>query len=243
MRLVVTPAIRRLLEDARHPCPDDPTISWSDLKAAYARSDYAARQRSLRSVCRGSSIALDALDALDAETRPPSPSVATCGSDESMMMRSATSSTKSEDLQSHLRALQNRLDQKLYDRMVRDVTVEERCAEAARHVSFSSYKEQMRFGAHVISMMVVFFIFGYVAATRVVTSDALRVLCGVVGMFAAMVMETALFIFREARETPDRDPRAARPAAKHAPREPVPGTKDAYHRDETDKRAGKVKIT
>jgi len=233
MRLVVTQTIRQLMEDAGHPYPDDSTVSWSDLKEAYARSDYAARQVSLRSVCRGSSIAFDA------DTPARHSSSATGNSDEPLPKCRAMPSTKSQELRDHLQALQNRLDQRLYDHMVRDVTAQERCAEAAKDVSFSNYKEQMRFGAHVISMMVVFFLFGYFAATHVVASDAFRVLCGAVGMFAAMVMETALFIFRDAREL-DRD---ARYAARDAPRDASSRTKDRHGREGMLKLARKVKIT
>lgn len=250
MRLVVTPTIRQLMEDAGHPCRDDSTVSWSDLKAAYARSDYAARQLSLRSVCRGSSIAFegDTRVPRSSSTMPVTSVAAMSNDSETKAKKNAP--TKSQELRSHLQQLQNRLDQRLYDRMVRDVTAQERCADAAREVSFFNYKEQMRYGAHVISMMVVFFLIGYFAAARVVASDALRVLCGVVGMFAAMVMETALFIFRDARDT-GRDASAETlqfraPADANQANQAVPVSKDDHAGEaigKLDTSAGKVKIT
>lgn len=226
--------MRDLLADAGHSCPEETTVSWSDLKAAYARSDYAERRVSLRSVCHGSSIAFGN------ETSPhssSSPHVAIQSSDSTTSTKAAP--TKSPDLIRHLQDLQNRLDQKLYDRMVRDVTSAERRAEAAKDVSLSSYKEQMRFGAHVISMMAVFFLFGYFACVRVVPSEALRVLCGVVCMFAAMVMETVLFIFKDARDAQ---------SANTAPRGAIGVTTKtggtATHTSVQDQpAAGKLKIT
>jgi hypothetical protein len=184
MRLAVTPAIRQLMDDVGHKELDevgaeDATVAWNDLKQMYARSDYAARYVPLRLVCKGSSIAFD---------RPGG------------KCNGASSSQKSEELVKHLEELRKQLDQKLYDRMVRDVTARERHAEAARGTSLAVYKEQMRFGAHVVSMMAVFFLFGYFASSRVVASDAFRVLCGALGMFAAMVMETMLFIIRDTKQ-------------------------------------------
>jgi hypothetical protein len=198
MRLDVTPAMRQLMEDAGCSDLDGSTISWSDLKAIYARSDYATRNISLRSVCKGSSIVVSKSDnkctamTMSAARRALKPTEST--------IESRTESSKPPKLISHLQDLQNRLDQKEYDRMIRDVTVRERRAEAEKDTSLSTYKEQMRFGAHVIAMMAVFFLVGYFASFRVVTSEALRVLCGIFGMFTAMVVETTLFIFKDTRD-------------------------------------------
>ena len=199
MRLVVTEEMRKLLVAANLPDgdPGAATVSWRNLAAAYELSDYASRHVSLRSVCRGSEVAFERADY--------APTGGNGNGGPSSSARRTNPFEKSSELTTLLDELQRRLDQKRYDHMVRDVTARERRAEAARDTSLSAYKEQMRFGAHVISMMAVFFLMGYFASHRVFPdSAAARLLCGVVGMFAAMVVETLLFAIKDAREEADR---------------------------------------
>lgn len=199
MRLVVTDEMRKLLVAANLPDvdPGAATVSWRNLAAAYERSDYASRHVSLRSVCRGSEVAFERSDY--------APTRGNGNGGPSSSARRTKPFEKSSEVTTLLEELQRRLDQKRYDHMVRDVTARERRAEAAKDSSLSAYKEQMRFAAHVISMMAVFFLMGYFASHRVFPdSDAARLLCGVVGMFAAMVVETLLFTIKDAREEADR---------------------------------------
>ena len=196
MRLVVTPLMRQLLRDAEHPDidPGITTISWRDLTAAYEQSDYAARNVSLRSLCLGSEVVFERID------YAPMASSNNLKSSRGDRIRRNTASEKSPELASLLEELQRRLEQRRYDDMVRDVTARERLAEAAKDTSLSAYKEQLRFGAHVISMMAVFSLLGYFASFRLFPQAdrvAARLLCGVVGMFTAMVVETVLFVIRD----------------------------------------------
>lgn len=77
---------------------------------------------------------------------------------------------KSPELVKHLEELQKRLDQRLYDDMVKDVTEEERKLKEKYDNGLSTYKDQLRYGAHVMSMMAAFFAFGYVASLTVFSS-------------------------------------------------------------------------
>jgi hypothetical protein len=149
-------------------------IAWSELKRIYEASDYKSRGISLRAVCQGSGIVMETPSRV---------------------------STKTPELVNHLKSLQEKLDKKKYDEMVHAVTVRERRAVKDReYVSFQSYKEQMRFGAHVLTMMAVFFLFGYAISYRLFDSNAYRSLCGIVFMFLSMVLETLLFVMKSSKE-------------------------------------------
>lgn len=200
MRVYVTQSIRELVSRSRgegyaastssstSPCdhhqqgqsPEsntDDTIEWDELKRIYKASGYAEKSISLEDVCRGGGIYTGEQNKV-----PPS--------------------TKSPQLVRHLEKLQKALDQKRYDEMVRCVTSKEKKWEDS--TGFHSYREQMRYGAHVISMMGVFFAFGYALGWRLFDSMAYRAVCGIVSMFIAMVLECVLFILRSSRDVPFR---------------------------------------
>lgn len=183
MRLRINRGISKLIHDVRgkgaeESCStDQETISWDDLKELYRQSTYASRGIRLKDVCQGSSIYFPA----SAAQKKPG---------------------KSPELVKHLDTLQRKLEQKQYDAMVKDVTAGERRAREQEGVSFGGYKEQIRFGAHVMSMMAVFFMFGYSASYRVFQSQSHRILCGIVLMFCGMIMETILLILKENKGPP-----------------------------------------
>lgn len=150
----------------------DDTIEWNELKSIYRASGYAEKGISLEDVCQGGGIYTGKQDEVP--------------------------STKSPELVQHLEKLQRALDQKQYDQMVRSVTSKEK-----KDVSgFHTYKEQMRYGAHVVSMMAVFFAFGYALGWRLFDSMAYRAVCGIISMFIAMVLECLLFILRFSKDVP-----------------------------------------
>jgi len=197
MRVYVTQSIRELVSRSRgegyaastgsstSPCghqqgqsPEidtDDTIEWDELKRIYKASGYAEKGISLEDVCRGGGIYTGEQNKV-----PPS--------------------TKSAQLVRHLEKLQKALDQKRYDEMVRCVTSKEK--KWKESAGFHSYREQMRYGAHVLSMMAVFFAFGYALAWRLFDSMAYRAVCGIVSMFIAMVLECVLFILRFSKDVP-----------------------------------------
>lgn len=178
MKLRVTESISTLIHDVEKNDLDvdgienQETISWDNLKELYRRSGYASKGIRLRAICQGSSIELP-------------------------KVRVRRTDGKSPELIKHLDQLQRRLDQKRYDAMVKDVTAGERVARQRETFSFSGYKEYMRFGAHVLSMMAVFFMFGYAASYRIFHAESLRILTGIVLMFCGMVMETILLVIKE----------------------------------------------
>lgn len=181
MKLRVNRDIAALLQEVRTSVngrergEQQDTISWDELKDLYMQSGYASRGIRLKTICQGSSIEPD----------------------KTVSLGSVGGQKKSPELVKHLEQLQRRLDQKLYDDMVKDVTVGERRAREQEGVSFRGYTEQMRFGAHVVSMMAVFFMFGYMASYRLFESESHRILCGIVLMFCGMVMETVLLCLKE----------------------------------------------
>lgn len=197
MRVYVTQSIRELVSRSRgegyaastgsstFPCDHqqgqsleidtNATIEWDELKRIYKASGYAEKGISLEDVCRGGGIYTGEQNKV-----PPS--------------------TKSADLVRHLEKLQKALDQKRYDEMVRCVTSKEK--KLKESAGFHSYREQMRYGAHVLSMMAVFFAFGYALAWRLFDSMAYRAVCGIVSMFIAMVLECVLFILRCSKDVP-----------------------------------------
>lgn len=182
MRLRVTESISKLIRDVEKEdrSSDDvihqETVTWNELKELYTRSGYASRGITLKRVCHGSSIDFP-------------------------RVRRRRTDGKSPELVRHLEMLQRQLDQKQYDAMVKDVTAGERLARERHDMSFSGYKDYMRFGVHVMSIMAVFFMVGYAASYRVFHSESLRILCGVVLMFCGMVMETILLVIKENKIT------------------------------------------
>ena len=197
MEIYVNNSIQKLIDDVRasevsvtesdpslDPCTSVQTksalnsdrIGWSELKQLYEASDYKSRGISLRDVCQGTGLVLE---------------------------KPGKVSTKSRELVRHLKCLQEKLDRKKYDEMVRAVTRRERQAAKDReYLSFQSYKEQMRFGAHVLTMMAVFFLFGYAISYRLFQSNAYRSACGIVFMFLSMVFETLLFVMKSSKQKP-----------------------------------------
>lgn len=102
-------------------------------------------------ICRGGGLDLDSFynDSIHAVSKP---------------------NGKTPELVAHLESLQRKLDQQRYDTMVKDVTEAERRAKEAADSSLVTYKDQLRFGVHVITMMGAFFVFGYVGSGSMVSS-------------------------------------------------------------------------
>lgn len=151
------------------------SVTWDDLKRMYAVSGYSERHIGIKKVCEGSSIIVARENKKKEDSGPRG---------------------KSPELVKHLEGLQKKLDQRLYDDMVKDVTEGERKLKEKYDYGLSTYKDQLRYGAHVMSMMAAFFAFGYVASLAVFSSLGARLVVAIVLMFGAMVVETLLFVIR-----------------------------------------------
>ncbi|KAK9811229.1 hypothetical protein WJX72_000326 [[Myrmecia] bisecta] len=127
---------------------------------------------------------------------------------------------KSPELVQRLAKLQRDLDQQRYDRMVLDVTEEERKAQAASEGGLNTYKEQMSFGLHVIVMMGTFYALGHVAALGLSSKPAHHAVGGLAGMTCAMLLETTLLIIRTNFPYELRSQRKQRQPVAASPEEP-----------------------
>lgn len=103
---------------------------------------------------------------------------------------------RSPELVKRLEKIQAKLDQQEYDRMVADITVDERAAEERRKEILPNYRLQMTFGAHVIVTMGAFYAMAYYASRLVGASEVWALLCGVLGLTFGMLLETILLITR-----------------------------------------------
>lgn len=106
---------------------------------------------------------------------------------------------KSKELQDRLIKLQEQVDQASYDKMVSDVTKQERAAAALRSGALQTYKQQMSFGLHVIVMMGTFYAVGHIAGTALSPRTAVRAACGMCGLVFAMLLETVLLMIETNR--------------------------------------------
>ncbi|KMZ62013.1 hypothetical protein ZOSMA_49G00810 [Zostera marina] len=99
---------------------------------------------------------------------------------------------KSEELKARLSKLQDLADRKAYRELVKDVVPKEKTTEP-----FSSYKDQIGFGLHVILIMVTGFLCGYAAFRALFNhSVVMNTAGGIFGMVFGMLLETVLFMIR-----------------------------------------------
>lgn len=103
---------------------------------------------------------------------------------------------KPPELQRRLDELRARLEQQQYDRMVSDVTQDERKAAERREGGLVNYRQQIGFAVHVLAMMAAFYAFGHVAGMALTSNRVLHPIIGLVFMTSALVLETVLFIIR-----------------------------------------------
>nr|GMD74723.1 uncharacterized protein LOC109185411 [Ipomoea batatas]GMD78189.1 uncharacterized protein LOC109185411 [Ipomoea batatas] len=99
---------------------------------------------------------------------------------------------KSEELKARLRKLAEASERKAYEELVKDITPKKKVEEP-----FSSYKDQLGFGMHVVLMMFTGFLVGYAAFRALFShSPAMSAAGGILGLVIGMLVETLLFIVR-----------------------------------------------
>nr|ACU24200.1 unknown [Glycine max] len=99
---------------------------------------------------------------------------------------------KSEELKARLKKLEDIAERKAYQELVKDITPPKDVPEP-----FSSYKDQLGFGLHVVVTMFTGYLFGYAAFRALFNhSPAMNAAGGILGLVGAMFVETFLFIIR-----------------------------------------------
>ncbi|XP_073306784.1 uncharacterized protein [Primulina huaijiensis] len=99
---------------------------------------------------------------------------------------------KGEELKARLAKLAEVAERKMYEELVKDITPRKHEVEP-----FSSYKDQLGFGLHVVLIMFTGYLLGY-AAFRALFSHipAMNAAGGILGLVLGMLVETLLFIVR-----------------------------------------------
>ncbi|CAL0315271.1 unnamed protein product [Lupinus luteus] len=107
---------------------------------------------------------------------------------------------KSEELKARLKKLEEIAERKAYQELVKDITPNRDVAEP-----FSSYKDQLGFGLHVIVTMFTGYLVGYAAFRALFNhSPAMNAAGGILGLVGAMFVETFLFIIRSSNADADK---------------------------------------
>ncbi|KAJ7155003.1 hypothetical protein O6H91_14G006800 [Diphasiastrum complanatum] len=97
---------------------------------------------------------------------------------------------KSQELKERLQKLQEEADWKEYKELVKDVA-----GHTEDELPFSSYKDQLGFGLHVVVTMFTGFMGGYfLFRSQLQNSPALHAAGGVLGLCVGMLVETLLFM-------------------------------------------------
>jgi len=105
---------------------------------------------------------------------------------------------KSKELKERLAKLQEVAEQKAYKELVKDITKHE--GDEDREY-FSSYKNSLGFGIHVVAIMFTGYMFGYaIFRAQFQNSPSMHAAGGVLGLIAGMFVETILFIVRASLE-------------------------------------------
>lgn len=99
---------------------------------------------------------------------------------------------KNKELKDRLERLQEMADRKEYDALVRDVSLKKEDRQY-----FSSFKDQLGYGLHVIVIMFVGYLVGYASFRALFGHNPImNAAGGICGLVSAMLLETVLFIIR-----------------------------------------------
>ncbi|XP_010695555.2 uncharacterized protein LOC104908170 [Beta vulgaris subsp. vulgaris] len=99
---------------------------------------------------------------------------------------------KSEELKARLRKLEVLAERKAYAELVKDITPKKSPEEP-----FSSYKDQLGFGLHVVVIMFTGYLVGFIAFRALFNRNlVMSTAGGILGLVFGMLLETLLFIIR-----------------------------------------------
>ncbi|XP_059642930.1 uncharacterized protein LOC132284818 [Cornus florida] len=103
---------------------------------------------------------------------------------------------KSEELKARLRKLAEAAERNAYAELVKDITPRKSETEP-----FSSYKDQLGFGIHVVLIMFTGYLVGYAAFRALFNhSPIMNAAGGILGLVGGMLLETLLFIIRTSNQ-------------------------------------------
>ncbi|KAM1236473.1 hypothetical protein TB1_036943 [Malus domestica] len=127
--------------------------------------------------------------ASDASTRPH---LAQLFSGCKFILTSPKPREKSEELKARLKKLAEVLERNAYAELVKDITPKKETTEP-----FSSYKDQLGFGLHVVVTMFTCYLVGYAAFRALFNhSPVMNAAGGILGLVIGMLVETFIFIIR-----------------------------------------------
>lgn len=127
--------------------------------------------------------------ASDASTRPQ---LAQLFSGCEFVLTSPKPREKSEELKARLKQLAEVLERNAYAELVKDITPKKETTEP-----FSSYKDQLGFGLHVVVTMFTCYLVGYAAFRALFNhSPVMNAAGGILGLVIGMLVETFIFIIR-----------------------------------------------
>ncbi|CAA6669651.1 unnamed protein product [Spirodela intermedia] len=122
-------------------------------------------------------------------TRPPLRHLI---SSSEFVLQSPKPREKSEELKERLRNLGEMGERKAYRELVKDIVPKEEPSEP-----FSSYKDQLGFGLHVVLIMFTGYLVGFAAFRALFNHSAvMNAAGGILGLVCGMLLETTLFIIR-----------------------------------------------
>ncbi|KAL5231178.1 hypothetical protein ABZP36_029954 [Zizania latifolia] len=99
---------------------------------------------------------------------------------------------KSDELKARLKKLREMPERREYDELVRDVAPRKESPEP-----FSTYKDQIGFGLHVVLIMFTGYLVGFAAFRALFNNSlAMNAAGGILGLVGGMLVETVLFIIR-----------------------------------------------
>ncbi|CAM8995167.1 unnamed protein product [Rhodiola kirilowii] len=102
---------------------------------------------------------------------------------------------KSEELKERLRKLADMEERKAYRELVKDITPKK------DPEPFSTYKDQLGFGLHVVLTMFTAYMVGYAAFRALFDhSTVMNAAGGILGLVCGMLVETLIFIIRASSE-------------------------------------------
>ncbi|KAM7531002.1 hypothetical protein LguiB_034412 [Lonicera macranthoides] len=103
---------------------------------------------------------------------------------------------KSEELKARLKKLEEAAERNAYAELVKDIAPKKGADEP-----FSSYKDQLGFGLHVVVTMFTGYLVGYAAFRALFGhSPVMNAAGGIFGLVCAMLVETLLFIIRASEQ-------------------------------------------
>ncbi|XP_010919963.1 uncharacterized protein [Elaeis guineensis] len=103
---------------------------------------------------------------------------------------------KSEELKGRLRKLAELAERREYEELVKDIASKKQIVEP-----FSSYKDQIGFGLHVVLIMFTGYLVGFAAFRALFNhSSVMNTAGGILGLICGMLLETVLFIIRTSNQ-------------------------------------------